>query len=99
MVQGTEAEEANRKLQNAAKRQEAEDAALPLMLDAMWAANKMDIDSTVRSVCHKVSALSLPLFKLISKNKVLAFHWNWWMFPARSERQRRYLYNFRRVIT
>ena len=53
-LQNEEADEAKRKLQSAAKRQEIEEAALPLMLDAMWAANLMDIDSTVRSVCQKV---------------------------------------------
>ena len=38
-----------------------EEAALPLMLDAMWAANVMDIDSTVKSVCHRVDLTSINL--------------------------------------
>lgn len=32
----------------------AEEASLPLMLDAMWAANALDIDVTVRRVCRSV---------------------------------------------
>lgn len=36
------------------KRQNLEEATLPLMLDAMWAANVVDIETTVRSVCQKV---------------------------------------------
>ena len=40
--------------QQAAERQRLEEAALPVMLDAMWAANVLDIESTVRSVCKKV---------------------------------------------
>ena len=40
--------------EQAAERQRLEEAALPVMLDAMWAANVLDIESTVRSVCKKV---------------------------------------------
>jgi curved DNA-binding protein CbpA len=38
----------------AAARQELEEASLPLMLEAMWAANAMDIESTLRHVCRRV---------------------------------------------
>jgi hypothetical protein len=38
----------------AAERAKLEEAALPLMLDAMWAANTLDIQQTVKSVCHQV---------------------------------------------
>ena len=37
-----------------AERQKLEDAALPLMLEAMWAANNMDITSTLKAACQKV---------------------------------------------
>jgi len=35
-------------------RQALEEAALPLMLNAMWAANVLDIQSTLRKVCERV---------------------------------------------
>lgn len=35
------------------QKQSMEEATLPLMLDAMWAANVVDIETTVRSVCQK----------------------------------------------
>ena len=38
----------------ASERQKLEEAALPLMLDAMWAANVMDIQQTLRAVCQDV---------------------------------------------
>ena len=44
--------------EQAAERAAMEEAALPLMLDAMWAANVLDIESTVRSVCKKVTHTS-----------------------------------------
>ena len=40
----------------ASERQKLEEAALPLMLDAMWAANVMDIQQTLKAVCHEVLA-------------------------------------------
>jgi hypothetical protein len=42
--------------QAAAERARLEEAALPLMLDAMWAANVCDIELTVRHVCQRVWA-------------------------------------------
>ena len=39
------------------QRQTLEEATLPLMLDAMWAANVVDIETTVRGVCQRVSCL------------------------------------------
>ena len=44
----------------ASERQKLEEAALPLMLDAMWAANVMDIQQTLKSGCHDVRVP--PLF-------------------------------------
>ncbi len=41
----------------ASERQKLEEAALPLMLDAMWAANVMDIQQTLKAVCHEVCSL------------------------------------------
>lgn len=38
----------------AAERARAEEDSLPLMLDAMWAANVIDIESTLRHVCRRV---------------------------------------------
>ena len=38
----------------AAERARLEEAALPLMLEAMWAANMCDIELTVRHVCQRV---------------------------------------------
>ncbi len=40
----------------AAERAKLEEAALPLMLDAMWAANVLDIQHTVKAVCQEVGA-------------------------------------------
>lgn len=37
-----------------AERVKAEEASLPIMLDAMWAANVLDIESTLRRVCRTV---------------------------------------------
>jgi hypothetical protein len=42
--------------QATAERARLEEAALPLMLDAMWAANVCDIELTVRHVCQRVWA-------------------------------------------
>ncbi len=42
-------------VEHLAERQRMEEAAMPLMLDAMWAANVLDIEGTLRSVCRKVS--------------------------------------------
>jgi curved DNA-binding protein CbpA len=36
------------------ERVQAEQASLPLMLDAMWAANALDIEATLRDVCRRV---------------------------------------------
>lgn len=38
----------------AAERAKLEEQALPIMLDAMWAANVLDIQSTLRHVCRRV---------------------------------------------
>ena len=43
----------------ASERQKLEEAALPLMLDAMWAANVMDIQQTLKAVCHEVHGCML----------------------------------------
>jgi hypothetical protein len=51
---------AQAELQMASERQKLEDAALPLMLDAMWAANVMDIQQTLKAVCHEVCTLHVP---------------------------------------
>ena len=50
---------AQAEVQMASERQKLEEAALPLMLDAMWAANVMDIQQTLRVVCQDVRT---PLF-------------------------------------
>ena len=42
-------------VEHLAERQRMEEAAMPLMLDAMWAANVLDIEGTLRAVCRKVS--------------------------------------------
>jgi len=42
-------------LEHAQLRAQLEEATLPLMLDAMWAANVLDIENTLRHVCKKVS--------------------------------------------
>ena len=44
-------------MEHLAERQRLEEAAMPLMLDAMWAANVLDIEGTLRSVCKKVCPL------------------------------------------
>ena len=41
-------------VEHLAERQRMEEAAMPLMLDAMWAANVLDIEGTLRAVCRKV---------------------------------------------
>ena len=41
-------------LEHAQLRAQLEEATLPLMLDAMWAANVLDIESTLQHVCKKV---------------------------------------------
>ena len=52
---------AQAELQMASERQKLEEAALPLMLDAMWAANVMDIQQTLKAVCHEVCTLHVPV--------------------------------------
>ncbi len=42
-------------LEHAQLRAQLEEATLPLMLDAMWAANVLDIENTLRHVCKKVT--------------------------------------------
>ena len=42
-------------LEHAQLRAQLEEASLPLMLDAMWAANVLDIENTLRHVCKKVN--------------------------------------------
>lgn len=37
-----------------AAKMKLEEATLPLMLDAMWAANVLDIETTLRHVCSQV---------------------------------------------
>ena len=46
--------EAAETLEHAQLRAQLEEATLPLMLDAMWAANVLDIESTLQHVCKKV---------------------------------------------
>lgn len=41
----------------ASERAKLEEAALPLMLDAMWAANVLDIQHTVKAICQEVPPL------------------------------------------
>ena len=41
-------------LEHAQLRAQLEEATLPLMLDAMWAANVLDIENILRHVCKKV---------------------------------------------
>ena len=42
------------------RREKMQEASLPLMLEALWAANVVDIESTIRGVCQKVGFQ--PLF-------------------------------------
>ena len=42
-------------LEHAQLRAQLEEASLPLMLDAMWAANVLDIENPLRHICKKVS--------------------------------------------
>ena len=65
MMQAEQREQRKQELQKAralaeyemaSERQKLEEAALPLMLDAMWAANVMDIESSLKAVCHDVRA-------------------------------------------
>ena len=51
--QNSEAEVAET-LEHTQLRAQLEEATLPLMLDAMWAANVLDIESTLQHVCKKV---------------------------------------------
>ena len=51
------AQQQQESLEHAQKRAQLEEATLPLMLDAMWAANVLDIETTLRHVCKKVRAL------------------------------------------
>lgn len=48
----------------AAERARLEEASLPLMLDAMWAANLIDIQSTLRHVCRKVCGACTRMLEL-----------------------------------
>ena len=41
------------------RREKMQEASLPLMLEALWAANVVDIESTIRGVCQKVSTCCL----------------------------------------
>ena len=51
--------EAAETLEHAQLRAQLEEATLPLMLDAMWAANVLDIESTLQHVCKKVKCLGI----------------------------------------
>jgi hypothetical protein len=51
-----------------AERQKLEDETLPLMLEAMWAANAIDIQTTLKAACQKVlNAEGLPKQELKSR--------------------------------
>ena len=52
---------AQAEVQMASERQKLVEAALPLMLDAMWAANVMDIQQTLRAVCQDVRTSPVSL--------------------------------------
>ena len=60
----------------ASERQKLEEAALPLMLDAMWAANVMDIQQTLRAVCLEVRTSPVFLASAFSEHscETLASH-------------------------
>ena len=51
---GAAAQQQAENLEHAQLRAQLEEATLPLMLDAMWAANVLDIENTLRHVCKKV---------------------------------------------
>ncbi|CAK0741307.1 hypothetical protein CVIRNUC_001315 [Coccomyxa viridis] len=57
----------------ASERQKLEEAALPLMLDAMWAANVMDIQQTLKAVCHEVLR-NRTVSKEVRRLRALALH-------------------------
>lgn len=48
-------------LEHAQQRAQLEEATLPLMLDAMWAANVLDIETTLRHVCKKVHIVTMAV--------------------------------------
>ena len=58
-------------LEHAQLRAQLEEATLPLMLDAMWAANVLDIESTLRHVCKKVGGTPHAVGYLIAKRTCL----------------------------
>lgn len=53
------------------QRQKMEEATLPLMLEAMWAANVLDIQTTLRKVCKKV-LVEDPVDKQVLKARAMA---------------------------
>lgn len=48
------AEEAQAHMEHMQRMAAMEEAAVPLMLDAMWAANVVDIENTLKQVCRNV---------------------------------------------
>ena len=56
----------------ASERQKLEEAALPLMLDAMWAANVMDIESSLKAVCHDVRAHLACIKPLLCSQQIIS---------------------------